>query len=267
VSKIPDVSVIVPIYNEEDIIWEMTEKLATDFNEAVGKENWCFIFVENGSTDSSLKICQDVADKWPHSKVVTMPSPNYGKALRIGLEETESPWSHIINIEQWDIPFFYWAWENREEYDLILGSKRADPTLNHQSPYRRFLSSGLNSVLTFFFEYVGADTHGPKLLKMETLRTILDDTIMNRGQFDTEFTLRTLREGLWVGEAPTIYIEHRPPRNFMISKIAWNIRDILKLRPIIKSIKSASPLKFHRWSRYDVLEVYNARTENKAVLD
>ena len=142
---------------------------------------------------------------------------------------------------------------------MFLGSKRADPTLNHQSPYRRLLSWGLNAVQQLFFEYTGADTHGPKLLNMESMRPILAETVMNRGQFDSEFTLRAVRAGLWIAEAPVIYEEQRPPRNLMISKIAWNVRDLLGLRKMICPLPYAGPLRFHRWAREDLTDAASPR--------
>lgn len=47
-------------------------------------------------------------------------------------------------------------------------------------------------------------THGPKLLRMSTMRPILDKCVMRRGQFDTEFTLRALRQGLRLAEVPSL---------------------------------------------------------------
>lgn len=248
-----ELAVIVPIYNEDDILWKNIEAFSEKLDETIGSSKWQYILVDNGSTDKTPEIIHKIIDRWRGSLSVNLDKPNYGKALRVGLDACEGPWAHIINVEQWDPLFLEWSWKMREHYDLILGSKRADPTINFQSPYRRILSWGLNSVLQLFFEFTGVDSHGLKLLKMKTMRPILRQTVMNRGQFDTEFTLRTIRAGLWIAEVPVVYEEQRPPRNWMVSKIAWNVRDLLRLRRMIRRIPYAGCLKFHRWSRHDLL--------------
>ena len=99
---------------------------------------------------------------------------------------------------------------------------------------------------------MGADTHGPKLIKMETMRPLLEQCILTRGQFDTEFVLRALKAGLWIAEAPTRYMEHRPPRNFMIRKIIQNLIDQVSLFRQISPIPYSGPVKFHRYARIDL---------------
>ena len=247
-----EMSVIVPIYNEEGILWEMAVQLAGHFDRIVGKDRWQYILVENGSRDSSPEITLKIAAQWPMSRIVELDAPNYGMALREGLYAADGDYAHIINVDQWDIPFFEFAWSLRDRYALILGSKRADPTLNHQTPYRRLLSWGLNAMLMFLFEYTGADSHGPKLINLRTLRDLCHATVLNRGQFDTELTLRAFRGGYWIAEIPTNYMEKRPPRNWMITKILRNFIDLYRLRKIMVTVPYAGTVNLHRWARWDV---------------
>ena len=252
-SETPDLSIVVPIFNEGAVLWQNLAELAPYFDRLIGKGRWQYILVDNGSRDSSPEIVKRIIAAWPSSRSVTLAQADYGNALKVGLEHAEAPFAHIINVEQWDIEFIEWAWSVREDYDLILGSKRADPTVNFQSTQRRLLSWGLNSLLSLLFEHIAADTHGPKLIKMASMRPILEQSQMTRGQFDTEFTLRATRAGLWIGEAPARYVEQRPPRNFMIRKILQNVIDLVRLRRLIQPLPYAGHLKFHRWSRHEVI--------------
>jgi len=262
-SIAPELSVIVPIFNEEEVLWRNMAEIAPYYDRLIGAGRWQFVLVNNGSTDGSAAIVERIVATWPASIAVRLETADYGNALRIGLAHATAPFGHIINVEQWDMPFLEWAWTARQRYDLILGSKRADPTINFQSPRRRFLSWGLNSLLSLLFEHIAADTHGPKLMKMATMRPILDQSVMSRGQFDTEFTLRAVRAGLWLAEAPVMYAEQRPPRNFMIRKILQNLFDLVRLRRLIRPLPYAGHLKFHRWSRLDVDAVALGPIEQK----
>ena len=249
-----ELSIVIPLYNEEEILKAMLYKIAAGCDKIIGNDRWQFILVDNGSTDSTQEIINDIKRLWPNTCSIYESNPNYGKALRDGIEASEADYIHVINIEQWDMMLLAWSWDNRNKYDLILGSKRADPTTNHQSIYRRVLSWGLNSLLDLFFEYPGADTHGPKMLNRRTMEGVLDACVMDRGQYDTELTIRALREGLALAECPSEYIEYRKPRNLMVKKIGWNIIAITKMWLILRKVKYKSYVRLYRFTRYELIE-------------
>jgi glycosyltransferase involved in cell wall biosynthesis len=229
----------------------MAEALGTELDAVVGRGAWQYVLVDNGSTDASPQIVQRILKSCPGSILVNVPRPNFGLALRRGLEAAQSRYAYIINVDFWDSLFLKWAWANRQSYDLILGSKRADPSLNRLSTYRKFLSWGLNLLFQVFFGFVGRDTHGQKILFLPTMLPIIDKCVMERGQFDTEFTLRALRAGLWIAEVPVPIVDKRRPRNMMIRKIWNNFVDVLRLNAIMRPIPYTK-IRYHRWAREDM---------------
>jgi len=253
-------SVVVPVYNEQDLLMPMAEQLAPHLDEIVGKGNWQFVLVDNGSRDHSLVLCDDVVARWPTSIKVALERPDYGEALYQGLMHASGPWALIINVDFWDVPFLRWCFRTRGVYDLVMGSKRADPALNRQDTYRRLLSWGLNTILQTVFGFVGSDTHGQKFLYLPTLRPIFQQCIMRRGQFDTEFTLRAARARLWLAEVPVPIVELRKARNLMFHKIVRNIRDIARLRRVMRGIPIRFAMRYHYWSREDVENIDGAHT-------
>lgn len=264
-------SVVLPIYNEEEVLWEAALKYAFYFDQFVGKNLWQYVLVENGSTDRSMEIIEKIKIKWKNSKLISLSKSNYGNALRAGILNSDGKWVLIMNVDHlWDSPFFNWAWDNKEKYDLIIGSKRADPTLNMQDQYRRLLSAGLNSLLMYLFDFVGAESHGMKLLNFKSMCEVAKKCIMRRGQFDTEMTLRALRKTLWIAEVPMPYMEKRNPRNFMLKKIGQNVLDMFKLHRIMKKVPYEGQLKYRRFCRLDMindLKEYSFAEDNNAVTD
>ena len=246
------VSIVIPLHNEQDILMENIEYLASKFDVIFGNGHWHYVLVNNASKDRTTAILEDVLARWPGSISVYEPEPNYGKALRRGLEAAPSPWVHSIDIEQWDIPFIRWAWKHRESFDLFIASKRADPTLNRQLPYRRFLSWGLNALINLLLEYSGSETHGPKLLRMNKMQAIIESCQMSRGQFDVEFVVRAFRKGFRIIEVPVEYEDYRAPRKLMISKIYWNVREFVRLRKLLADYPYSGPVHLYRISRSDV---------------
>lgn len=246
------VSVIVPIFNEEETLLPMAEELAPHLDAIAGARRWQFVLVDNGSTDKSYVRCNEIVARWPGSINIKLPRPDYGDALYHGLTQATGPWAFIINADFWDVPFMRWCFRTRGCYDLVMGSKRADVALNCQHRYRKLLSWGLNVILQTVFGFVGSDTHGLKFLHLPAMQPIFQKSLMRRGQFDTEFTLRASRGGLWLAEVPVPISEGRPPRNLMLTKIFRNFLDIARLYRHMKASPATSAARYHRWSREDV---------------
>jgi len=247
------VSVVIPLYNEQNILRENVEKLAGYFDAVVGHGRWYFLFVENGSTDSTPALADAVAAKRPPSRVIHLTNPNYGEALKAGLRGTTTKWVYIVDIEQWDFPFIAWSWKNRNSYDALIASKRADFTICHQHFYRRLLSCGLNGLLQVFTQFTGTDTHGPKLLNRLSLQSIIAACELDRGQYDTELVLRAVRAQKRIIEAPSEYHELRPNRNWMVKKIFWNLWALVRLTRIMKNVPHEGLARYYRVAREDVL--------------
>src|ERR1700733_4427557 len=226
----------MPVYNEADMLLATAEELAPHLDDFAGRGRWQFVLVDNGSTDGSAAIYAEIVRRWPGSVLVELDRPNYGEALCQGLAQAAGPWAFIINVDFWDVPFMRWCFRTRGVYDLVVGSKRADFSLNRQQGYRKLLSWGLNTILQAVFGFVGSDTHGQKFVYLPVMRSIFEECRMRRGQFDTEFTLRALRSRLWIAEVPVPITEHRTARNLMVQKIIRNFVDIVRLRAVMREV-------------------------------
>jgi len=61
-----------------------------------------FVFVDNGSSDATPALLRSFIELWPLTRVITLPKPNYGAALKAGLRATTTKWVYMLDIEQWD---------------------------------------------------------------------------------------------------------------------------------------------------------------------
>jgi glycosyltransferase involved in cell wall biosynthesis len=93
-------SVIIPIRNEEAILWENAGTLADALNTIVGVGRWRFVLVDNGSTDTTPAIIRKIVESWPPSFDVYAARPNYGAALRAGLSRVDTPYATIVDVDQ-----------------------------------------------------------------------------------------------------------------------------------------------------------------------
>ena len=81
----PRVSIIIPIYNEEAILQSAVVDLVDRLSEL--DEPYELILAENGSTDDTVKIANELAERFPQLVVRSLGQPNYGEALKRGILE------------------------------------------------------------------------------------------------------------------------------------------------------------------------------------
>lgn len=259
----PELSVVLPVHNEAVILSESLENFAQQLDDAMAASAWHYVLVENGSNDRTPEILQDIKKIREDTEIITLEKPDYGAALQAGVLAAKGQWCLIMNVDHlWDSIFFAWAWSSRRDYDLILGSKRADPMLNQQDGYRKMLSAGLNMLLRLFFGSQVTDTHGMKLLRTELIKPVAKTCVMKRGQFDTELTLKTMKLGYPIAEAPIRYAEKRRPRNLMVKKISQNIYDLFRLYSVMSHITRVKPDRYRRFSRNDIAKSQLTRPTN-----
>ena len=126
-----DLSVVIPLYNEEESLPELFAWI-----QRVMKENgfsYEVIFVNDGSTDRSWDVIEDLATKHPEAKGIKFRR-NYGKspALYCGFEKAQGEVVITMDADLQDspdeIPELY-RMITEEGYDLVSGykKKRYDP--------------------------------------------------------------------------------------------------------------------------------------------
>lgn len=115
-------SLVVPVLNEEDVLKEFYKRI-TSVMTTIG-ENYEIIFVNDGSTDSSLEIMMEFCKKDTRIKIIDF-SRNFGHQIAItaGIEYASGEAVIIIDADLQDppevIPQFITKW--REGHDVIYG--------------------------------------------------------------------------------------------------------------------------------------------------
>lgn len=126
----PDLSIIIPVFNEEDSLKELHQQITAV--ETQTQQSFEMVFVDDGSSDQSWPILKELADSYDNIKCLRFRR-NFGKAaaLRAGAAETTAPLVMTMDADLQDdpaeIPRFIDAMG--EDFDLISGWKtiRNDP--------------------------------------------------------------------------------------------------------------------------------------------
>ncbi len=126
-----DISVIIPLFNEEESLPELTKWIDSVLKEkSLSGE---IIFIDDGSIDNSWKVIESLKEKFPIVRGIRFRR-NYGKsaALQVGFTEAEGEVIITMDADLQDnpdeIPELYDMIKN-ESYHLVSGwkKKRYDP--------------------------------------------------------------------------------------------------------------------------------------------
>lgn len=128
-----DLSVVVPLFNEDESLPELNAWIKRVVTAA--GYSYEVVYVNDGSTDRSFEVLQELAADDPHVKVVSFQK-NYGKsaALQVGFERVRGNVVITMDADLQDspdeIPDLY-RMITVEKYDLVSGWKklRHDPIM------------------------------------------------------------------------------------------------------------------------------------------
>ena len=121
----PAFSVVIPMYNEAEIVGEMHRRLAATM--ATLGAPWEVVYVNDGSRDASLRIVEAMQHDDSHIAVVNL-SRNFGKevATTAGLDHARGDAVIVIDADLQDppevIPRLVATW--RAGYDVVYAQRR-----------------------------------------------------------------------------------------------------------------------------------------------
>jgi len=97
-------SVVVPAFNEEEVITETTKRLVK-LSDAIDGWQLDLVFVDDGSNDRTLEILRGLADQHPQIRVVCF-ARNFGHQLAVtaGIDHADGDYIAIIDADLQDPP-------------------------------------------------------------------------------------------------------------------------------------------------------------------
>ena len=209
-------SIVVPVYNEEESI-EIFIKEVEEKTKSLPLEK-IFYFVNDGSTDKTLKIIKKLAEKRDDIQYISF-SRNFGKeaALLAGLEVAVGDFVTIMDVDLQDppeiLPEMFEKWQ--EGYDVV-GTRRTSRT--GEPPIRSFFAK-------LFYKIIN------KISKTQIVDGARDYRLMTRQVVDSILNLQEsnrFSKGLfsWVGYEVT-YLEYEN-RERSRGQTSWSFWGLLR---------------------------------------
>ena len=233
-------SIVIPIYNEEEIIEESTNAIF-----AICKRtgiDFEIIFSENGSTDRTKKIAEKLIKKYTEIKIISNPEPNYGNALKAGLGLAKNDLVISFDIDYYSESFLHEALILDKKYSAITASKRLQSSEDGRRFVRRLATNFFVILLKTLFGTKLSDTHGMKAVKKEAIKQFVPQVVSTQDIFDTELLIRIEKNGGKIKEIPAKINEIRPSVSLIYKRIPRTIKSLVKLKIIFykESLKTKS---------------------------
>jgi glycosyltransferase involved in cell wall biosynthesis len=237
----PDVSIVIPVYNEEGILREAVTELLEGLDTvrlALDDQDLQFevIIAENGSSDRTAELAEHLANERAEVRMFSLGEPNYGKALRRGILEARGTWVICEEIDLCDLDFHRRSLEllRHGDADMVVGSKAMKGASDHRPMMRRVATRVLNGMLRVALDFRGTDTHGLKAFHRETVLPIVEECVIDRDLFASELVIRAGRAGTRVIEIPIRLDEKRPPAINLVKRVPRVLQGMAKLTYVIR---------------------------------
>lgn len=230
----PRVSIVIPVFNEEGIL----HAAVVELRERLAPLGWDYeiLLAENGSRDRTVQIAEDLGRTYPQVSYLSVGEPNYGRALRAGIEAARAPIVLCDEIDLCDTDFHARAVDliERTSADVVIGSKLIGGAEDERPWLRHAASLAYTGLLRSLLGFRGTDTHGVKALRRDRVLPVVRSCQVDRDVFASELVIRAYRAGLEVVEIPVRVKELRPPSiNLLrrvpgvlghLARLTWSIR-------------------------------------------
>jgi glycosyltransferase involved in cell wall biosynthesis len=231
---VPDVSIVIPVYNEEGILREAIDELIAELGSR--ELSYEIIIAENGSRDRTALLAEHLVAEHPGIvRAFSLGEPNYGKALRRGILEARGTWVICEEIDLCDVDFHVRALDHLRhgDADMVVGSKAMKGASDQRPLFRRAATRVLNGMLHLALDFRGTDTHGLKAFDRAAVTPVVEACVIDRDLFASELVIRA-GKAVRVMEIPIRLAEKRPPAINLVKRVPNVLRGMAKLTYVIR---------------------------------
>jgi len=233
-----DISLVIPAYNEEEIIEESAKTLCDFFKEEFGDKEYEIIFVNDGSKDETQKKIDSLAEKYSCVRSAGYPE-NKGKGSAVRVGALAATGDFIIFT---DCDLAYGCAIIKEFYnrfldgdcDLVVGSRKlAAGGYESYTFLRKIMSKVYHVIVSLLTGTDFSDSQcGIKGFSKKAVDMIFPECVVDRFAFDLEILIIASNNSLKIAEMPAKIINHRESRSSINP-----IRDSLEMLSQIIRIK------------------------------
>ncbi len=229
----PDLSIIIPSYNEESRLPATLDGIAGYLQSYRGTAE--VLVVDDGSKDGTAAVAEYFRIKIPTLRVVSN-GVNRGKgySVRHGMREARGKIALFTDADlSAPIEEAGKLIEALENYDVAIGSRAMDRSLIsvHESPFREFAGIVFNKIVRVILWLPFVDTQcGFKAFRRENCGVIFEQQRIERFGFDPELLYLARHHGLRTAEIPVRWGHSAATKVSMLRDSVQMFIDIFTIR-------------------------------------
>lgn len=224
---------VIPVYNEEKDLPRSIRVLHPFLKEHLIDRPWRIVIADNGSTDSTRQIADQLSREYPEVALIPIPVKGRGRALKLAFLQSQADILSYMDVDLSTglkaFPKLLGALE--EGYDIAIGSRYVAGSRIRRTFSRRLYSWGYNILFRALFRSRIRDAQcGFKALTSAVARDILPMVKDTGWSFDTELLLWAEKKGYRIKEIPVEWHEDPESKVRIPGTIVKMFRALLRLR-------------------------------------
>jgi glycosyltransferase involved in cell wall biosynthesis len=205
------VDTMVPVYNERHALARSIEKLHDHLVDRLPYD-WRIVIVENGSTDGTLQVAEDLCRRFGRLELLRVKEKGRGRALRTAWLCSRADVVSYMDVDLSSSLDAYYALVRavaEDGYDLATGRRFGQQaTVVGRKLNREVLSRTHNLVTRFVFGTKVVDNQcGFKAMSRASAQRLLPRVADDGWFFDTELLVRAEKEGSSIKQVPVYWTD------------------------------------------------------------
>ena len=232
-DSVPELSIIIPSFNEELRLPATLEKIARYIERE--RRSTEVIVVDDGSTDRTAGVAEAFRGKFPQLRVLANGT-NRGKGYSVRHGSLEARGENVLftdadlssPIEEADKLL-----AALQDHDVAIGSRALDRRLIEvrESPFREFAGIIFNKIVRIVLWLPFVDTQcGFKAFRREPCRVIFEQQTIERFGFDPELLYLARHHGLSTVEVPVRWAHSPATKVSMMRDSVHMFLDVVIIR-------------------------------------
>lgn len=225
-----DLSIVVPLHNSAMVLARTVERWVDYLTEGHHE----IILVENGSTDLTWALAQEVARDNPHVTFqLARSAKGMGNALRRGIELTRG---RYVLLTADDLPFDFTDIEQARALDprprIVVGSKAHPGSEVSRHVHRKLYTYGYRLFRRVLLGSKVGDSQGTIIAEGDWLRQVVEHVDEPGFLFTTQLIFVAELQGVSISEVPVVLSsDHSPkPSTVRVSDVLDMGVGLLRLR-------------------------------------
>ncbi len=239
-----DILIVIPCYNEEEILKSSVEKLHEFCNENLREYKWEIVIGDNASTDRTPIIGKELSKSLENVSYYYSPQKGRGHILRKIWTDFESK-IYIYTDSDLSTPPTYISDMVkallRDNYDVAIGSRLLkNSKVAERTFFREIISRGYNKIIRFLFKVHFHDGQcGFKGITQKIKDEIIPMVKDNYWFFDTELLILSERHGYKIAEIPISWKDRESKKSKVkvFKDSIYFLKEIKRLKSSFKNQK------------------------------